>query len=116
MQRWLPVAFGIIALAGGCAPGSAEDSPEFVVQLIDRMKAAPVSNPPASIWKYRYQERTVYYVPPSCCDVPGELYEADGTLICGPDGGLTGDGDGRCPDFFDKRSDELRVWQDSRGK
>ena len=115
MQRWLPVVCGIAALVSGCAPSSGQDLPPFVVQLIVRLKAAPVSNPPASVWKYQYQEREVYYVPPSCCDVPSELYDADGNLICGPDGGLTGTGDGKCPDFFDKRSNERRLWRDTRG-
>jgi hypothetical protein len=116
MQRWLPVVCGVATLVAGCAPGSDQDSPAFVARLIDQMKAAPVTNPPASIWKYRYLGRTVYYVPPFCCDVPSELYDADGNLICSPDGGLTGAGDGKCPDFFDKRTDELRLWRDSRAR
>jgi len=114
VHRWLPVVCGVAALAGGCAPGSSPESPAFVVQLIERMKAAPVANPPGSIWRYQYQGREVYYVPPACCDVPSELLDADGTLICSPEGGLTGAGDGKCPDFFSKRTDELRLWHDTR--
>jgi hypothetical protein len=114
VRRWLPAVLGAFALAGACAPEIPADSPIFVRQLIERMQAAPVANPPASVWKYQYQGRTVYYVPPSCCDVPSELYDADGNVLCGPDGGLTGTGDGRCPDFFETRTGDERVWQDPR--
>jgi hypothetical protein len=44
----------------------------------------------------------------------GELFDESGILLCAPDGGITGRGDGRCPDFFDERREELRVWADNR--
>jgi hypothetical protein len=62
---------------------------------------------------YNYKGRVVFYVPPSCCDNFGELYDSDGTFICSPDGGLAGGGDGKCTDFFSKRTDQVRVWHDS---
>lgn len=105
-----------LAAVAGCAPLADEAPPAFVAHLIVQMEEAPVSNPPASIWQYRYRQRKVFYVPPVCCDVPSTLYDADGNRLCSPDGGLTGRGDGRCPDFFETRSDELRVWRDPRGK
>lgn len=55
--------------------------------------------------QYRYQGKTVYYVPPGCCDLPGMLYDDQGRLLCHPDGGFTGLGDRRCPDFADTRTD-----------
>lgn len=105
----------LLAAVGGCAARPATPEwPPFVTQLIARLEAEPTSNPPGSIWRYNYKGRVVFYVPPSCCDVASELYDGDGSLICGPDGGLSGDGDGKCPDFFELRTDELRVWSDSR--
>jgi hypothetical protein len=98
----------------GCAPAVSNDLPPFVLQLIERHESAPTANPPASIWRYQYKGRVVFYVPPSCCDVPSELYDLEGNLICGPDGGLTGKGDGKCPDFFEQRQEEFRVWSDPR--
>jgi hypothetical protein len=85
-----------------------------VEQLIVQLESEPPKNPPGSIWRYQYQDEVVFYVPPSCCDVSGELFDESGTFLCAPDGGITGRGDGRCADFFDERSDELRVWADSR--
>ena len=55
-----------------------------------------------------------YYVPPQCCDQFSTLYDADGAVICAPDGGITGRGDGKCPDFFQSRTNEKLFWEDSR--
>jgi hypothetical protein len=98
----------------GCSPATEEERPSFVDQRIREFEAEAKKNPPGSIWRYSYNGRIVFYVPPHCCDVPGELYDSNGTFICSPDGGITGDGDGRCTDFFDVRADEHRVWADSR--
>jgi hypothetical protein len=57
----------------------------------------------------------VYYLPPRCCDIQGQVFNRAGGVICAPDGGLTGAGDGRCPDFFATRSDEEILWRDPRG-
>lgn len=105
---------GALLACVGCAPAISNDLPPFVLALIESHESAPVANPPASIWRYKYKGRVVFYVPPSCCDVPSELYDSDGNLICGPDGGLTGRGDGKCPDFFELRTEESRVWKDPR--
>ena len=115
-----PIAICLVAaVLAACAspPPVVVDlvQPPFVDALIARLQAEPVANPPASVWRYHYAGRTVFYVPPKCCDFPSELYEADGDVICQPDGGLTGRGDGRCPDFHATRRDGVRVWLDPRG-
>jgi hypothetical protein len=56
----------------------------------------------------------VYFLPQRCCDIMGVLYRADGSVMCRPDGGFTGTGDGRCPDFFVERKNERIVWRDAR--
>ncbi len=90
--------------------------PAWVWQMIRDFEAAPVGNPPQSIWKYEFNGQTVYYVPPQCCDQFSILYNAEGTILCAPDGGFGGTGDGRCPDFRQKRSNERLVWKDPRGR
>ena len=67
-----------------------------------------------TVARYEYRGGRVYYVPPRCCDVYGTLYDASGTILCHPDGGFTGDGDGRCPDFFEERRNEKIIWRDRR--
>ncbi|MGD9563227.1 MAG: hypothetical protein AB7F88_13575 [Pyrinomonadaceae bacterium] len=105
-----------LSLAGvvGCSSTSGEDLPPFVDRLIAQFQVEPERDPPGSIWRYHYKGKEVFYVPPYCCDEPSALYDSDGNFICSPDGGLTGTGDGKCPDFFDVRTDERRVWADDR--
>jgi hypothetical protein len=110
---FLLAALSLIGCAGIMAPG--DDVPSWVASLIRQMEAEPVSDPPAFIARYEYRGAEVYYVPPSCCDVPSTLYDASGTVICHPDGGFSGDGDGRCPDFLAERRNEKIVWRDRRG-
>ncbi|MDP3062845.1 MAG: hypothetical protein Q8O40_06510 [Chloroflexota bacterium] len=88
--------------------------PDWLADLIQRMENEPVTNPPASVVQYEYKGQTVYYVPPRCCDIFGNLYDASGNLIGHPDGGITGQGDGRVPDFFKERKNETGVWKDKR--
>jgi hypothetical protein len=88
--------------------------PEWVNNLVATYEKEPVGNPPQSIWQYEYKGQTVYYVPPQCCDQFSTLYDANGIVICAPDGGLTGHGDGKCSDFFQERRNEKLIWKDPR--
>jgi len=58
--------------------------------------------------------KTYFYIPPYCCDMFGDLYDDTCNLICHPDGGFSGIGDGSCPDIEIKK--ETLVWQDDRTK
>jgi hypothetical protein len=88
--------------------------PACVQQLISQMKAEPVQNPPASIYSYTWHKTTVYYVPAKCCDFFSDLYDSTCKIIAHPDGGITGKGDGKAPDFFDTRTNEKLLWKDTR--
>ncbi|GAB3195086.1 hypothetical protein GCM10027293_04740 [Pontibacter aydingkolensis] len=83
-------------------------------QLIQEMQDAETANPPAKIYRYTYKDQEVFYLTGRCCDIPSKLYDKNGNIICEPDGGITGKGDGRCTDFFEKRSDETLIWEDKR--
>jgi hypothetical protein len=98
----------------GCTRAPANNNPGWVNNLVATFQKDPVGNPPQSIWQYEFKGQTVYYVPAQCCDLYSSLYNAAGDVICAPDGGLTGHGDGRCPDFFQVRGSEKLIWQDSR--
>lgn len=106
---WLGTA-ACTMIVGGCSP----DVPNWINEAIENFQSEPVDNPPRSIYRYTYQDQTVYYIPGQCCDQFSTLYDVDGNEICAPDGGLTGEGDGRCPDFFEQRTNELLLWEDSR--
>jgi len=105
----------ILFLLIGCTQAPApRGNPTWVQTLVTRYEKEAVGNPPQSIWQYEYKGKTVYYVPPQCCDQYSTLYNASGEAICAPDGGLTGQGDGKCADFFQIARNEKLIWEDPR--
>ena len=91
-----------------------KQNPSFVQDLITQEESGLVANPPASLTKCVYKNQIVYYLPSRCCDISSVLYNEDGDVICSPDGGFTGGGDGRCTDFFEERKNCEVIWKDSR--
>jgi hypothetical protein len=89
--------------------------PSWLTALVERFQAEPVANPPLSIRRYRYEGNAVYYVPQRCCDIFSDLYDDEGNVIAHPDGGITGQGDGRAPDFASNAEFQHVVWRDLRG-
>ena len=71
-------------------------------------------NPIIRILRYSYGGQTVYYVSAPCCDQYSDVLDTKGKLVCHPDGGITGKGDGKCPDFEKNKTNEKLVWQDPR--
>lgn len=113
VKKFLVFTILIIGLVG-CAQATQSTNPAWVDKLIEQFKSELVGNPPQSIWSYEYNGQTVYYIPPQCCDQYSTLYNSSGDVICAPDGGLDGKGDGRCSDFTSQRTNELLIWKDSR--
>lgn len=93
-------------------PDASDPPPMCVQTLITAMMTRPVGNPPMSVYRCTYQNATVYYLPPQCCDQFSALMSSDCAVICAPDGGFAGNGDGRCTDF--SRASCTLVWQDGR--
>lgn len=88
--------------------------PVCVQKMIKKYATEEKQNPPRSIYSYLYHGKTVYYVTPPCCDFFSELYDSNCNLMGNPDGGFTGRGDGKFPDFAEKRTNEKLVWKDKR--
>jgi hypothetical protein len=103
-----------ILLIGCIQSNIPEGSPKWIQNLVTTYRREVVGNPPQSIWQYEYNDQTVYYVPAQCCDQFSTLYDSSGEVICAPDGGFTGRGDGKCPDFFQLQKNEMLIWEDSR--
>ena len=102
------------ALVACGASGSGSDPrplPAPVANLIHELQTHPPANAPAYVASYRYRDQIVYYVPPRCCDIFSDLYDASGQLMCHPDGGLAGHGDGRCDDFLGQRTRDTILWR-----
>ncbi|MFV0604939.1 MAG: DUF6970 domain-containing protein [Niabella sp.] len=96
-------------------PSQVENNiPECIEAKIKQIAEDPVRNPRGAVWQYRYKGQIVYFIPQYCCDMFSELYDSNCELICHPDGGITGAGDGQCADFFSERTNEKLIWKDSR--
>lgn len=117
-MRRLGISLAVASVSVACgtenplAPGTL---PAWLMTVIAELESQPVANPPASITRYEYHGTGVYYLSPRCCDIPSVLYNADGAVLCRPDGGFDGRGDGRCPDFLSARKNGVLVWRDPRG-
>ncbi len=88
--------------------------PACIKELIEKMKAEPVTNPPSKLYSYVYAGKKVYYVPAVCCDNFSDLYDDSCKIIAHPDGGFTGRGDGKIIDFEEKKTNEKLLWEDKR--
>ena len=99
----------------GCKKINVPDgTPNCIKKKIRQIQSDGVANPPSSVWKYDFHGETVYYIPARCCDIGSQLYDKNCNQICSPDGGISGSGDGNCPDFFKDRTNEQLIWQDER--
>jgi hypothetical protein len=116
MKLWILLMLGtVLAACGAAGPVSGSTPvPAPVSSLMQQLESQPRANPPLYVASYEYRGQVVYYVPPRCCDIFSDLYNAAGDLLCHPDGGLAGHGDGRCPDFLSQRKKETIIWRDRR--
>jgi len=113
VKPWLLlIVTAALTACGGAGSGSDPTPvPTPVANLIHQLQTQPPANPPAYIARYEYRGQVVYYIPPRCCDIFSDLYDGSGQLVCHPDGGVAGDGDGRCPDFLSQRRNETILWR-----
>jgi len=68
---------------------------------------------PQRVVEYVYNGKKVYYVVAPCCDQFNLLYDSNCKLLGNPDGGFTGKGDGKFPDFAEKRTKERLIWKNN---
>ena len=88
--------------------------PVWLQRHIQGILAERKRNPIIRITRYKYNGETVYYESAPCCDQQSSLYDAKGQVLCHPEGGLTGRGDGRCGNFDKRKTDPELVWEDPR--
>lgn len=88
--------------------------PVCIKDLIKKHQSEEKKNPPIKIYSYLYNGKTVYYESAACCDMYSNLYSNDCSLLGHPDGGFTGRGDGKFPDFAKEATNQKLVWEDKR--
>ena len=108
----------IVACAGMCHKNKNGDErtdiPRCIQARIEEIKKEPKWNPPATIDEYLYNGQKVYAISADCCDQFFSLVDSSCHYICAPSGGITGRGDGKCPDFNEKAKHLRLVWKDDR--
>lgn len=108
------ILFGLIFLIISCEKSNLNiDAPNCIENEIKKIKIEEVRNPPAQVWKWEVDAQTYYYITSDCCDQYNYLYNSNCEIICAPDGGLTGLGDGNCPNFIGPIKKTL-LWKDNR--
>ena len=90
---------------------NTNELPSCLRSKIDSMSTNPNEGAPQSVTRYMYKDKTVYYMRPSCCDKYNIVFDSVCTVLGYPDGGFTGRGDGKMPDFFKEAKDGKTVWE-----
>jgi hypothetical protein len=85
--------------------------PACIKQKIEGFKKMEKHEQPQNVKEYEYNGKKVYYVTMHCCDFYNELYDSSCNLLGHPDGGFTGKGDGKLPDFNEKKTKEKIIWE-----
>lgn len=114
MKRLLPLIILSLILLGCTAnniSGNPEQNPKWIKALIGEIEGKPLGTSPPAIERCSYHDKIVYHIIAPCCDDYNYLYDENNKVICAPDGGITGRGDEKCPDFSAvKKSCEV-IWQ-----
>lgn len=84
--------------------------PTCIKNKIDSFKLKEAHEKPQRVIEYMYKGKKVYYVVMPCCDFFNEVYDDKCNFLGAPDGGFTGKGDGKIPDFFTEVKNEKLIW------
>ena len=99
----------ILALAFvfvSCETESSNQIPKTIKKLIKEQRKDCLE----SVLKYSYQGQTVYYFDSSCPDFYETIYDENGNIVCQM-GGISGNGDNKCPCFFDDATFVEEIWR-----
>jgi len=111
IMKQLFILISCIAVLSSC---SKKLGPSCIQQKIAEIKAQAKWNPPAEINEYEYNGRRVFLLTADCCDQFITIVDDSCNYICAPSGGITGSGDGKCRDFYQKAKHIRLVWKDNR--
>lgn len=111
MKKLIIICITVFLFASCATKNQGINMPVCLTAKIDSMKMDPKINLPESVTHYTYKGRSVYYVVSGCCDQFNEVYDENCKSIGAPDGGITGKGDNRLPDFYSQVTDKRVVWQ-----
>ena len=88
--------------------------PTCLKNKIDSFKLKEKHERPQSVVEYMYKGKKVYYVVMPCCDFFNEVYDENCRYLGAPDGGFTGKGDGKLPDFGTEAKPGKEIWKSAQ--
>jgi hypothetical protein len=88
--------------------------PTCIKNKIDSFKLKEAHERPQRVVEYMYKGKKVYYVVMPCCDFFNEVYDENCKYLGAPDGGFTGRGDGKLPDFTETAKPGKEVWKSAK--
>jgi hypothetical protein len=87
------------------------EMPACLETKIKIMASDPNEGSPLSVARFTYKQQTVYYMVSPCCDKYNAVYDSVCNILGFPDGGFTGRGDGKMPDFRKEATGEKVIWE-----
>jgi hypothetical protein len=97
--------------SSGNAASTTTAMPTCIKNKIDSFKLMQKHEQPQRVTEYMYKGKKVYYIVMPCCDFFSEVYDDKCKFLGSPDGGITGKGDGKLPDFFTEVTKEKLIWE-----
>ena len=91
-------------------PAHSTELPAWLQLQIDEFQAGPEQSAPIEIWQITNKGKAAYFFVAPCCDQYNPLYGESGQLLCYPNGGFHGRGDGVCLRPADLRTPVVFVW------
>ena len=88
--------------------------PTCIKNKIDSFKLKEKHERPQSVVEYVYKGKKVYYIVMPCCDFFNEVYDENCRYLGAPDGGFTGKGDGKLPDFGTEAKPGKEIWKSAQ--
>lgn len=119
MIKQIMITIFIVALLACSANKKGQgirEMPACLEAKIKAMAADPNEGSPISIIRYTYKQETVYYMASPCCDKFNVVYDSACNILGHPDGGFTGRGDGKMPDFRKEAINEKVIWKINKQK
>jgi hypothetical protein len=87
-----------------------KETPHCVKAKIRDMSQGNDASGLTEVYSYLVDGTTYYLFVPGCCDQFIELYDDQCHYICAPSGGITGQGDGNCPQWSGTPETTL-IWE-----
>ena len=113
MRNYLIGFFAVLALS--CSKYHQVETevllPACLQERIEALAKDPSEGSPVKVTLYTWQAQKVYYVVSPCCDKFNMVLDRQCQILGYPDGGYTGRGDGKMPDFFKEATDPKVVWE-----